>query len=391
MSDPRQRMLRRSRIMAVASGAAIPLPTAWPSITLALCLLFWLAARQWRDAYEVLRENRVAQLALALYLLFALGVLLGDTSLASGWDMLGKYRKLLYIPILMCVLREAVWRQRALDAFLAALLLTLAASWLQFLNILPAGPPGQEYTVFKSSVTQGILMAFGSYLLLWKGRYAPRRQWLWWLLALLAGANVLINPGRTGYLLLVLLTLVFLFQQWRWRGLAAGILLSAAAIALAWQVSPVFHLRVQQLETHLPAYADCRDTSSSVSRLQFYQRGLSLIAARPLGYGTGAFAQAYRENAADDACPTTSNPHNQYLLIAIQVGLPGLLLWLALLGMAWRLRLRLETPQRQLATAFVLSMAFSSLLNSMLMDFTEGHWFAFFSALLYAPSTRKAP
>ncbi len=389
MNDFRRRMLHYSRIMAVASGAAIPLPTVWPSITLALCLLFWLAARQWRDALDVLRGNRVAQLALTLYLLFTLGALLGDTSLASGWDMLGKYRKLLSIPILMWVLREGVWRQRALDAFLAAILVTLAASWLQFLQILPAGPPGQEYTVFKSSVTQGILMAFGGYLLLWKGRFDPRRRWLWWTLALLAGANVLINPGRTGYLLLILLTLVFLYQQWRWRGLAAGILLCAGVIASAWQLSPVFHLRIQQLETHLPAYADCRDTSSSVSRLQFYRRGLSLIAARPLGYGTGAFARAYREHANDDACPTTSNPHNQYLLTAIQIGLPGLLLWLTLLGLQWRLRLRLETPQRQLATAFVLSMAFSSLLNSMLMDFTEGHWFAFFSALLYAPLTRE--
>ncbi len=391
MSGFHRRMLRYSRIMAVASGAAIPMPTVWPSITLALCLLFWLAARRWRDALDVLRGNRIAQLALALYLLFALGVVLGDSRLASGWDMLGKYRKLLYIPVLMWILREAAWRQRALDAFLATILLTLVASWLQFLDLLPAGPPGQEYTVFKSSVTQGILIAFGTYLLLWKGRFDKRRRWLWWCLALFAGANVLINPGRTGYLLLILLTLVFLYQQWRWQGLAVGILLSTTAIALAWQVSPVFHLRIQQLETHLPAYDDCRDTSSSVSRLQFYWRGLSLITARPLGYGTGAFAQAYRKNANDDACPATSNPHNQYLLNAIQIGLPGLLLWLTLLGMEWRLRLRLETPQRQLAAAFVLSMAVASLLNSMLMDFTEGHWFAFFSALLYAPLTRKAP
>ncbi len=380
----RARLLHWSRVMAVATGAAIPLPTVWPTLTLALCLLFWLGAGEWRAAAEVLRHNPIAQLALALYALFLLGALFGDAPWGRAWDMLGKYRKLLYIPLLMVVLRDATWRARALDAFLFALLLTLAGSWLRFFGLLPPGPPGQEYTVFKSSVTQGILMAFGVYLLLWKGRVETSRRWLWWSLAGLAAADVLINPGRTGYLLLTLLVPLFLFQQGRLRGLLVGILLCCAGAALAWQASEVFRARVQQLAQHLPA-AGCDGTASSQLRLQYDRHALAMIAARPLGFGTGAFRDAYRRWAARDGCAPTDNPHNQYLLTAVQIGLPGLALWLALLGTMWRLRRRLAPRQGELAGAFVLSLAVASLLNSMLLDFTEGHWLAFFAALLYAP------
>ncbi len=371
--------------MAVATGAAIPLPTVWPTLTLSLCLLFWLAARDWSEAGPVLRGNPVVQLALALYLLFLLGALLGDAPLARGWDMLGKYRKLLYIPLLAIVLRDEAWRRRALDAFLYALLLTLTASWARYLGLLPPGPPGQEYTVFKSSVTQGILMAFGVYLLLWKGRFEPARRWLWWPLALLAAGDVLINPGRTGYLLLALLVPLFLFQQWRLRGLIAGLLLCTAGATLAWHGSEVFRARMQQLAHNLPGLGDCASTASSQLRLQYDRHALAMIAARPLGFGTGAFRDAYRRWTAGDGCPATDNPHNQYLLTAIQIGLPGLVLWIALLFAMWHLRRRLDPPYRALAGAFVLSLALASLANSMLLDFTEGHWLAFFSALLYAP------
>jgi O-antigen ligase len=86
---------------------------------------------------------------------------------------------------------------------------------------------------------------------------------------------------------------------------------------------------------------------------------------------------------------TTVNPHNDYLLIAAQVGIPGVAFLLTLYFLVWRGASRLESPlHRDLARGLVIAMAVGGCFNSLLLDHTEGLLFAWLTAVLYAGYNR---
>ena len=81
----------------------------------------------------------------------------------------------------------------------------------------------------------------------------------------------------------------------------------------------------------------------------------------------------------------TRNPHNEYLLIAVQVGLVGLGLLLYLFYRQWRLAKMLPSSlERSLAHGLLLAIMSGCLFNSLLLDHTEGMLYGWMSGLLYA-------
>jgi O-antigen ligase len=104
-----------------------------------------------------------------------------------------------------------------------------------------------------------------------------------------------------------------------------------------------------------------------------------------LGHGTGSFTRAYAEKTKGQQALPTRNPHNEYLLIMVQLGLVGLAVLLYLFWTQWRLAPRLATPlEWHLARGLVLAMAVGCLFNSWLLDHTEGLLYAWLTGLLLA-------
>ena len=81
----------------------------------------------------------------------------------------------------------------------------------------------------------------------------------------------------------------------------------------------------------------------------------------------------------------TQNPHNEYLLITAQIGLLGLTLLLWLFIVQWRSAQQLPMPMETgLARGLVLTIAIGCLFNSLLLDHSEGLFYAWLSGLLYS-------
>ena len=128
-------------------------------------------------------------------------------------------------------------------------------------------------------------------------------------------------------------------------------------------------------------------------RLEFYRTSLNLIAEHPfIGTGTGSFAKVYADKVAGTRLTHATNPHNEYLNIAIQLGLVGELALLGLFFCVWRFADRLPTArERDLARGLVITFATGCLFNSLLMDHVEGLWFAWATGLLYAGLVDSRP
>jgi O-antigen ligase len=378
-----------ARWSAIGLGVSIPISIAADNVLCGLVLLAWLAGGQLRETGARLRANPAALVALAIWAALAVGLAWGARDAGDGTQMLGKYADLLLIPIFASLFTHVRDRRWALYAYLAAMGVTLVLSYALAAGLLPARffRPNAPYpVVFKLWLTQNILMAVGAYLCWLLGREAAtaRARAAWWLAGTLAALNVMLMvPGRSGMLMLGLMALYAAWIQRGWRALAAAIVLCAAGAGVVALALPTVAGRATEIVTDARAWQPGQQTTTSTGqRLEFYRVSLGLIAHRPLaGTGTGSFAQAYREAVAGTTLEPTRNPHNEYLLLGVQLGAGGVLLLVALWVALWRVAMRLPPLERDLARGLVLAFAAGCLLNSLLLDHTEGLLFAWLAGI----------
>jgi O-antigen ligase len=112
-----------------------------------------------------------------------------------------------------------------------------------------------------------------------------------------------------------------------------------------------------------------------------------------LGHGTGSIREEFRRSATDQAdrpTPVPTNPHNQIFAIAIQLGLVGavvlIAMWIAHLRLFWGPALAAG-----IGVAVVVQNVVSSLFNSALFDFTSGWAYVWGVGVLGGMLSRVAP
>jgi O-antigen ligase len=382
---------------AVLLGFSIPVSVVLDNVLFGLIVLFWIAGGQYRDKLAAVRGNPVALLALALYVLHLLGAVYSIGTARDVLEALGKASRLLLIPALIFLLREPVWRERGITAFIASMLVTLVLSYLLWLGVLSGngwlkGAP-LDPVAFKAHITHNVFMAFAAFLLAQAALGAatrPRRIVLAALCAAVVANVLLMVPGRTGIVVLLVLVVYFLCRRFRLKGLAfAGIALGALAVAVLVAPQSMLHKRVtladeeyQQWRAGVPP----APTSSVGLRLELLRNTWAIIGNHPvIGVGTGGFGQAYARQVGDPGAGGMHNPHNEILMMIAQFGVAGLVLLAGLFTIQWRAAARLPGRFEPAAgRALVLTLAVASALSSTLMDHGEGFLFAYMSGLLFA-------
>lgn len=118
----------------------------------------------------------------------------------------------------------------------------------------------------------------------------------------------------------------------------------------------------------------CR--TSNGLRVLFYHDGLQQI-SRSWIYGHGMADLEVRSLKYDKKnkkiiVKQTRNPHNEYLLQGIQLGLVGIVLIVLLFAIAYYQSMTLNSPRRYLYAGTILMCAVSCLFNSFLLDVTQG-------------------
>ncbi|MCX7197261.1 MAG: O-antigen ligase family protein, partial [Proteobacteria bacterium] len=236
--------------------------------------------------------------------------------------------------------------------------------------------------MFKLHITHGLLMALACLLFALRATEAAtagRRlvASAWAVAGVLALVNVLFMvQGRTGYVVLAAFIVLVFALRAGWRGLViAGVLVCAAATAIYQGYEPLrkrIDIGLSEVSKWDPA-TPALDDNSIGRRLEFLSEGLALARERPLlGHGLGSFAAAYSRQIEGTGKQPTSNPHNEALLLAVQAGIPAVLLYLYLLGRTAQAARRLPTlHERVLAPALVLWIGIGGLFNALLIDHTE--------------------
>lgn len=377
--------------MTAVAVFTLLLPTTLIHIALFLVVLFWGLGGNFREKSRRISANPVALWSLGLFVLFVVGTIYTSADSATGLDILGKYHKLLYIPIIISVLRDDHWRHLAYAGLLVAILINMLFTYGILAGLLPPGPGGQEYTLFKGRIAWPYFMAFATFLMAHHFILEPKRRWFWGLLIILALYNILyMNSGRTGQVIILFLLLLFSFQQGRWRGLVLGAAAGIFLIVLGITTSPLIQQRLTQEAIGLQK-EEVASTSTGL-RIDFYKNTLKLVAAHPvLGTGTGSFAPRYQIMAQSAGTAATDNPHNEYLMIATQLGLIGLAAFLLMGYCQWKSATTLDTPYREAAQGLVIAMAIGCLFNSFLLDHSEGYFYVVVTGVLFSGLNIQRP
>ncbi len=385
-------------VLLVLLGFSIPVSVVSDNILLGLILLCWILGGSYAEKWRLMWRNPVARAGLILFLLLVLGSFHGPGRVADALNMLFKLKVFLLIGLFVGLIPdEPRLKTRMLNAFLWAMGLTLVLTFLIAFGLLHPeilhlhGQPG-EPEPFKDHITQNFLMSFAVFVWLLRAvqsKGMPRLGWV--ALALPAIYSIVfLVPGRTGYLTLALLALyaAFLFAHAKSWGLWGGLILIVMAGLAAFHYSHRFEhgimlARSQVLKWERNPVANQYDSIGL--RLDFYENSLQIWKEHPLsGVGTGSFMAAYQGKVAGTGQVATDNPHNDYLLIAVQLGAVGLVALFYLYLCSWRASQELGDRERNLARGLVILYMSGGMVDAVLLSHTESLCFAWFSALFFS-------
>ena len=386
---------------------AFPMSVALANVGLFLTLVLWSLGCVWgtslRDTRAAL-SNPVALPALALFAWIAIAAMWSPADGALVGAALGKYAKFLMLPVFIGLLNDPVTRKRCWQGFALAMLITLLITWLNvwfdfsWTRTHNQGF-GEDHTVFKDRIAQGILMSFFTVMALHHAVRATSRHRAVIAAAVagMAAFSVLfLSSGRTGYLSLFLsLTAYVLFAI----GLQTRRLITALLV-LGGLVTATFLTSTQLQSRVAEAWQDALHSSielpltSAGARVEMSRFGLETAMEVPMfGQGTAAYPVRAKAHFTDPSwCNVVCvHPHNQFVFFLFEQGLVGLLLFLWFIFAIARQAWREDAPQRALLLGFLTVMVVSNLTHSSFWLSTENHFFILMTALLMAAARPRAP
>lgn len=368
----------------------IPLSTAGAHVLLALFMISWLFSGDLKAQALAMMHCMPLRIACFLFFIFFVGGFYSVAPLKDINLMLGKMTKLLYFPFLWSTMARSPRRYWVVWAFVIAMLLTLSVALLQKYGGLMMGHPRtfSYFAVFKDHIFTNLMMAFAAFILAHQASGATtllKRIGLYVLTAMMVYYGFLISGGRTGYIIFVVLWIVFCIQRRKEQSLRLGLMVLALLLGLTLYYSPSIQRRVLDIKSigsvGKPVIR-INDLSFN-DRLSYLKNTWTLSKTHPwFGFGTGSLKTVYQEAAIEHGWSATTNPHNEYLNIFFQLGLCGLLIFLWFFYALYKESLRFTGIDRDLAQGLLIIMIVGCAINSWLMDFTSGIFFIVLMAVL---------
>ncbi len=386
-----------ARAAAIIACVGLLYSPSVATIGLIVAYVAFLAGRKEAvDRFSAVIARPLGYWGLAFLGVVCIGMLYASVSWHARWMDLYKWRTILWMFVLLALFDEARWKERFLITFLAATGVAVLASSFSVISGIPIWRGAHE--VLRNSGTQGMAFACAALVCAWIVREKKQigmKPWVLSVIGLLFVLNIVfITNSRSGYVVLGGGLAILLLWN---ASLKNGVLIVASlfvAGGLAFAVSP----KMQQIVTAgVVQWANASESEQLTnfgSRRVFYQNSMEILQDHwAFGVGTGGFEQAYGDHvtkkydALDWRALRTTDPHNQYLSIAIQQGVGGVVLFVVWIAAIARER---ESPKdyHLLAIAILMSWCVTSLFSSHFRTFAEGHLLATFLGVLLAVEAR---
>jgi O-antigen ligase len=316
----------------------------------------------------------------------------------AAWLSVSRHARWLVLPAAFYLLRAGTPAWPVLQCLVAGQLFVLLSSWLMVLGIpLPwaiSVMSPDNAVVFTSTIEQPITSTL-MMLVVWYFRDqwpVPYRRIVVWAVMALTSANVLlVVTGRTGQMALLLAWVFILVgvlpHRYRWSVLllpvlvALGVGLGSERMQQRWLKAQTDVLALQQ--------GPLKEENSLGFRIDAWQKSVQAVAEKPIvGHGVGAWPQAYV--AQGGTISKATDPHQQFLLWAVESGLVGMALFVGFLTLLWRNAQNLPGTARWCLRSVVAIEVLTGLANSTLLGAGIGEFFLLLWAGLLAYRSQPA-
>ena len=369
-------------------------------VTAVFCLLKF---KKIKPGHLTIKTSYVPAYILAVLLALSLSILWTNGSINESLNSLGKYGKLLIIAIFIAIIRTQKEAIYALSSFLVFQTLLVLSSWSLFFGIAPPWATSNmaitQYSVFSSYLDQGVMGAVTA-AVLWHVRGmapTPFLRNLMTVMAVAAMSNVLfVLQGRSGHVVAIALLSLAIMWELPKRMRLIVVILPFVLVGLLYLSSDRVSNRLNLVVSEVQSYSgtDPAVTSSGI-RLLLWSRAARMIASQPLtGYGVGNWNTQFNndqlsKNPAHNAITSNFNTHQEYLQWGVQLGVPGVILFIGLMLVIFRDAIRMSTPISRATLSVLAAFAISCLFNSSLYDAYIGDFFCVALGILLAAGLER--
>jgi len=382
------------QLLLILLAFLMPLTVFGGNLIIVLICIIWIFSGNYKNKFKEIFNNKLMVASIIFFCCHVVG-LLWTSDLAWGLHIVHKmWYFLLLLPILFSIVKKQYIKHYTY-AFLLAIALTEIVSYLVWFEIIAPFKYAtvENPTPFMSHISYNPILSFAIYLVLHQLFFNHKMSNLlfsfYGFFAITMTINMFITGGRAGQVAFFVMLAILIFQIFdkkRVKSIMFILVLIPGIFLTAYNSSNLFNERVDQAVNDISEYSLGSDSSIG-QRINFAINSWQVIKKNPIiGIGTGDFPQEYlkinQQNSPERR--STSNPHNMYILVLMELGIVGLISMLAIFY--YQFKLSFNSPKKIICdSGFTLPLLFLVLMWSD--SYLLGHYttllFVFFSSFLY--------
>ena len=194
------------------------------------------------------------------------------------------------------------------------------------------------------------------------------------------------RAGQVAYFVMLSILIIQILDKQRIKSLLVIFIVIPGIFFTAYNTSEFFEERVDKALLEATTYSNQQYTSVGL-RINFAINSWDVIKKNPLiGVGTGDFPVEYLKvnQINSPGLPATTNPHNMYTLVLMQLGLIGLISMMSIFYFQFKHSLNSKTTFiRDVGITLPIIFLVLMLSDSYLLGHYTSLMFVFFSSFLY--------
>lgn len=376
--------------------------TAITNIFIAIYVVIWCIEKA---------NNKIKYPQLDLLFIFSIIAVVCTASLSyistqpdyiKNLSSLKPYLRLLLIPALIPAFITNKQKELAIYVFITSSFINLIVIYLKISGLISIYTfEAGTSQAFKDSIYTSLAFSLSIFFCLTLASHKSQHHYLKTFLFLMAGVFFhylyFIGVGRTGQILGIFLIFGYCAHQIYCGKIRYIFMILFLALTLLI-TNNSFTKRIGASISEAQIYqskadSDLADQDSSFGlRSEWAINSIRLYLKKPItGFGVGNFEESYRKYFParfDKYGEAVDNPHNQYLLISVELGALGLILMAIMLFATIRpgISVGCDKGQRSMLLATTASLIIGSIANSWLKDHTSSIIFITLIAALSIPN-----
>ncbi len=356
------------------------------NLIIVIIVFLWLLSGDYKSKYIEIISNKFLLASILFFCIHLFG-LLWTEDLKWGLHIVHKmWYFLLLLPVLHSIARRKFIKYYVYS-FLLAILFTEVVSYLIWFEIIAPFKNASiaNPTPFMSHISFNPILCIAIYIVsheIFLNKNLSKLQfYLYSFFALTMTINMFLTGGRSGQVMYFVMLAILIFQFFnteKIKALIVIILMLPTIFFMAYQTSDLFQNRVDMAVRSAVTYNTHNNTSVG-RRINYSINSLEVIKENLfLGVGTGDFPIEYQKVHLKNTpnIVSTKNPHNMYILVLTQLGLLGLISFLAIFY--YQIKLSFNSPNKFLRDFGVaIPIMFSVIL------FSDSYLLGHYTTLVY--------